>query len=302
MNFKKKRMVFCGIAVAVAILVAVLCIAICNHKGGDPKITDTPTPTATVTVPMTATNTPSPTVTPVPTNTPTIIPTSTPTTEPRPTETPAPTDTPTPEPTATSTPEPTDTPTPTSTPTKAPTPKPTATPTPKPTATPSPKPTATPTVKPATPTPTQVPATPTPTTPPTPTPVKPNGEYSKDNLPFGFTSEDEMMQDYKNKTTQYFVTPYLNGYTIVSASLRKVGTWSVNWSKYVIDYKLQKGNTTIWVGFYCSGEVYLHTTFYQCDGMDVDWVYVTYYDDNGDEICTDSPAHKGYGILQFTSE
>lgn len=221
------------------------------------SVTVIPEPTTTNTPEPTATNTPEPTNTPIPTATNTPVPTATNTPMPTATNTPEPTATNTPKPTATNTPKPTATnklePTATSTPvptaTNTPTPAVTATPEPTENPVPTPPVTITPTFTPMPtqdaetshlPTPSEEdynrPGTPItgdyeyapgrywtyhPTLTPTPTPhwkTHVQDQWSTDNLPEGFSSEEELVKYIIEFELQRDILPTLNRYRLIYES------------------------------------------------------------------------------------
>ena len=295
---RREKISLLAIVVATVLAIsALLWWGLGRNNSPDPVPALSPTPVASVTpIPATPTNTIAPTSTPTlePTSTPeptnTAVPTDSPT--PEPTETPTATATPSPEPTntPTGTPKPTDSPVPTNTPTKAPTVTPTAkpaTPTPTPTkapATPTPVP-ATPTPAPPTPTNSPVPTvvTPTPTDTPTPTPTqggivhhtKPSPTpkpadgpqivgiltWSADNLPEGYSTEEQLVKTVADHIVNKEVRPSLkrNWLTYESYKLTPTDKILNGWKVYlceVITHHVELTNFKVVVSFYVSGEKY----------------------------------------------
>ena len=263
-----KRLITAIISFVVIAGVAIAILLIQKNKRTDASPSVSPTDTG-VLLTDAASKAPTATSNPIPTEIPTIIstptPSNTPTPTPSPTEALTPTEEPTPEPTEEPTPtitaKPTESPVPTATPvpTQEPTLDPTATPSLEPTptqkpATPTPVPN-TPTPKPATPTP--VPPTPTekpvePTKAPTPTNVptvdpdkptptpRPTGgaaevdRWTADNLPEGFSTEEELVKYVAQIRVQRDVVPSFerNGFTLVNYTLERGTNKHDTWTYY----------------------------------------------------------------------
>ena len=239
MNITKRERITLAIIIAVTLVVILLVIALGTKK--NPASTVTPTLEPTVTSTVTLKPTESPTSTSTPTLAPTEIPV-TPTEVPvTPTEDPTPTQEPTLEPTQEPTLDPTATPSLEPTPTQKP-----ATPTPVPN-TPTPKP-ATPTPVPPTPTekPVEPTKAPTPTNVPTvdpgkPTPTpRPTGgaaevdRWTADNLPEGFSTEEELVKYVAKIRVQRDVVPSFerNGFALVNYTLERGTNKHDTWTYY----------------------------------------------------------------------